>query len=257
MTIAPPAPSTDWTYFLDVDGTLLDIAQTPDKVFVDRDLLRLIENLHALCDGAVALISGRALNDLDILLGMPHLPMAGLHGFEWRNTTEEVRHPPAAKGDIRFIQQKLRTLQQRYTDLIVEDKGMMLALHYRQAPRLGGYLHRWVRNLVNFAGKDLQIQPGKYVIEIKPKGYDKGSAIETFMAQKPFAGRLPVFIGDDLTDEHGFAVINRIGGLSIKVGKGQTAATCRLRSVAAVRTWLRQLIVSAEVRNREATNALT
>lgn len=258
MTIAPPVPSINWAYFLDVDGTLLDIAQTPDEVFIDLDLLRLIESLHLLSNGAVALVSGRALSDLDTLLGMPHLPMAGLHGLEWRvNGTDHIQRRAVPTNDLHDIKLRLTTLRQRFDQLIIEDKGSALALHYRQAPRLGSYLHRWVRDLVNLAGNDLQVQPGKRVIEIMAKGYDKGSAIETFMAQKPFAGRLPVFIGDDLTDEHGFAVINRMGGLSIKVGKGHTAATCRLRSVPAVRNWLSQLTAPNELRNREAKIAVT
>ncbi|MFY9326413.1 MAG: trehalose-phosphatase [Georgfuchsia sp.] len=258
MTIPPPQPSPDWAYFLDVDGTLIDIAQTPDEVFVDHDLLRLIEKLHLLCEGAVALVSGRALADLDILLGMPHLPMAGLHGLEWRvNNTDDIQRRAMPTNELDAIKLRLTTLRQRFDQLIIEDKGSALALHYRQAPRLGSYLHRWVRDLVNLAGKDLQVQPGKRVIEIMSKGYDKGSAIETFMAQMPFADRLPVFIGDDLTDEHGFTVINQMGGLSIKVGKGHTAATCRLRSVAAVRNWLSQLSAPNELRNRESTIAVT
>ncbi|MFY9328457.1 MAG: trehalose-phosphatase [Georgfuchsia sp.] len=242
MTISPPQPSSDWAYFLDVDGTLIDIARTPDEVIIGRDLLHLIENLHSLCDGAVALVSGRTLAELDTLLDMPHLPMSGLHGLEWRNDPAGLiqRHTVPANG-IHAIRQKLMALQQRYAQLVVEDKGTTLALHYRQAPRLGGYLHRWIRNLVNPEDKELQVQPGKRVIEIKPKGYDKGRAIETFMAQKPFTGRLPVFIGDDLTDEHGFAIINRMGGVSIKVGRGHTVANCRLPSVAAVHDWLCQL----------------
>lgn len=256
MTVAPPPPLPAWAYFLDVDGTLIDLAPTPDGIQVDRELLRLIEDLHRLCNGAVALVSGRALADLDKRLGMPQLPMAGLHGFEWRNAAGNVRRHATA-GDIRSIEQQLLPLRRRYKQLIFEDKGSTLALHYRQAPRLGGYLHRWVRNLVRLAGKDLQVQPGKRVIEIKPRGHDKGSAIGDFMAQPPFFGRTPVFIGDDQTDEHGFVMVNRMGGISIKVGRGRTHALYRLPHVAAVLDWLRQITSANESRDKEGNIAIT
>lgn len=255
MTMLPP-PSADYAYFLDVDGTLIDLAPTPDGIRVDHELLRLIGHVYRLCNGAMALVSGRALADLDARLGMPHLPMAGLHGLEWRTASDEVRHHPGAAGDIRFFHQKLLALCQRYPDLIVEDKGMTLALHYRSAPRLGSYLHRQVRYLVSLTENDLQIQPGKYVIEIKPKGYDKGSAIETFMTEAPFTGRTPVFIGDDQTDEHGFDVINRLCGISIKVGRGRTCAHYRLPNVAAVLGWLAQLGARESAVGKEQSNAV-
>lgn len=258
MTIAPPAPSTKWAYFLDIDGTLIDIARTPDDVIVDEELPRLIDSLHSLCGGAVALVSGRALADIDRLLGMPHLPMAGLHGLEWRTGGGNApRCCDASPPELEVIKRRLSSLRQRHEQLIVEDKGPTLALHYRQAPRLGGYLHRWVHNLVNLSGKNLQVQPGKRVIEIKPRGIDKGSVVTAFMAQNPFAGRMPVFIGDDLTDENGFVVINQMGGLSIKVGRGHTAATCRLPNVAAVHHWLSRLTVRGESENTGAANAIT
>ncbi|TBR08074.1 MAG: trehalose-phosphatase [Rugosibacter sp.] len=258
MTNAPPKPSADWAYFLDVDGTLIDLAPTPEEVFVDRDLLWLIENAHSLCNGAVALVSGRSLVDLDSRLGMPLLPMAGLHGLEWRNTTTgRIQRRVVPANNIQEIRGKLLLLQQRYPQLIVEDKGETLALHYRKVPRLGGYLHRLIQKLVNMTDNNLQVQPGKRVIEIKPKGYDKGSAIETFMATPPFAGRTPVFIGDDLTDEHGFDVINRLGGISIKVGRGKTQALFHLPSVEAVHEWLEQIALSSEMQIRGEKIAIT
>ena len=118
-----------------------------------------------------------------------------------------------------------------------DNKGLTLALHYRQAPALAAWLHRqlaaWIAEV-----DDLQLQKGKRVLEIKPAGFDKGSAIAEFMAEAPFQNRVPVFIGDDVTDEHGFARVNLLGGHSIKVGAGRTAARYRLTDVAAVRGWL-------------------
>lgn len=235
--VAPPSPSPGWAYFLDVDGTLIELALTPDGVRIDQQMLDLIVRVHRQCDGALALISGRALADLDARLGLLHVPMSGQHGLEWRDTAG-VTQRHADIGDVRAIEKHLDILRRRYRHLIVEDKGMTIALHYRMAPRLGGYLHRWVRNLVNIAGKNLQVQPGKRVIEIKPKGHDKGSAIKVFMANTPFSGRVPVFIGDDQTDEHGFEVVNQMNGISIKVGQGRTHARYRLQNVSAVLDWL-------------------
>lgn len=257
MTIAPPSPSVDWAYFLDVDGTLIDIAPTPEAIFVDPDSLRLIENLHSLCNGAVALVSGRAIADLDARLGLSHLPMAGLHGLEWRDASGIVRRQTVSQAALRAIAPKLTALQQRYEQLVIENKGMAIALHYRQAPRLGSYLHRRVNELASVYGDELQVQPGKRVIEIKPRGHDKGSAITSFMTQEPFAGRNPVFIGDDLTDEHGFTVVNRMKGVAIKVGSGRTHAPYRLPNVAAVLRWLGRTSPDSEVKRREENIAIT
>lgn len=255
MTMLPP-PSTGHAYFLDVDGTLIDLAPTPNGIRVDRNLAWLIEDVYRRCDGALALISGRALADLDLRLPMAHLPMAGLHGLEWRLAAGAIQRHSAGKSDIRSVHRQLLALCRRYPSLIVEDKGIALALHYRSAPHLGSYLHRRVRALVDLAGGDLQIQPGKYVIEVKPSGCDKGSAIETFMADAPFAGRPPVFIGDDQTDEHGFVVVNRLGGISIKVGRGRSQASYRLPNVAAVLGWLAQLGAHESAVGKEETNAV-
>lgn len=126
----------------------------------------------------------------------------------------------------------------RHPGLLLEDKGLALAVHYRQVPTLAGYLHRLLQRLAALAGEPLQLQKGKRVVEVKPLGFDKGTAIEEYLAEPPFQGRRPVFIGDDVTDEHGFAVVNRLRGLSVKVGAGPTQARYRLPDVAAVRAWL-------------------
>lgn len=236
--IAPPVPSAAWAYFLDIDGTLIELAPTPDSVRINDDLRQLIIRLHERCGGAVALVTGRALKDLDARLGLPQVPSSGQHGLEWRDASGTLRRRTGA-GDISAVAGHLATLRRRYRQLLIEDKGLSLALHYRSAPRLGGYLHRWVRGVVGAASKHLDVQSGKRVIEIKPKGHDKGRAIEAFMAEAPFAGRLPVFIGDDLTDEHGFDVVNRMNGISIKVGRGPTRAQYRLKNVHEVLRWLR------------------
>jgi len=121
---------------------------------------------------------------------------------------------------------------------VLEHKGLSLALHYRRAPRLGGYVHRLIQSLAPSLGPEFRIQPGKRIVEVKPAGKDKGVALVEFMAEEPFRGRTAVFVGDDLTDEYGFEAVNRLGGHSIKVGAGRTAARWRLAHVRAVREWL-------------------
>jgi len=235
---SPPAPRLDWAYFLDVDGTLIDIADTPDAVRVDTALLDLIARLQGASGGAVALVSGRALSFLESRLGTLRLPLAGQHGLERRDAAGRVwihAAPPAAKSAIK---QALAPVLARHPGLLLEDKGLTLALHYRLAPHLAAYAHRLMARLAAAAGAGLEVQRGKRVAEIKPSGVDKGTAIAQYLTEPPFAGRRAVFIGDDLNDEHGFAGVNKLDGISVKVGKGASCARFRLPDVAAVRRWL-------------------
>ncbi|MDP2195162.1 MAG: trehalose-phosphatase [Rhodocyclaceae bacterium] len=232
----PPA-RPHWAYFLDVDGTLIEFADTPGGVHVDDALLGLVARLHHACGGALALVSGRTLADLEHRLGSVRIPLAGQHGLERRDAAGRCHThatPPVAKRELR---RRLDAVVARHPGLLLEDKGLTLALHYRQAPALAAWLHRLLASWVAEVD-DLQLQKGKRVLEIKPAGFDKGSAIAEFMAEAPFQNRVPVFIGDDVTDEHGFARVNLLGGHSIKVGAGRTAARYRLTDVAAVRGWL-------------------
>ncbi len=234
----PPPPRLDWAYFLDVDGTLIDIADTPDAVHVDDALLALIARLQRASGGAVALVSGRALSFLDHRLGALHLPVAGQHGLERRDASGRVwmhAAPPAARSAIKAA---LAPVLARHPGLLLEDKGLTLALHYRLAPQLASYAHRLMARLAAAANAGLEVQRGRRVAEIKPAGMDKGAAVAAYLAEPPFARRRPVFIGDDLNDEHGFAEVNRLDGISIKVGKGASCARYRLADVAAVRRWL-------------------
>ena len=235
---SPPGPRLDWAYFLDVDGTLIDIADTPDAVHVDTALLELIARLQGASGGAVALVSGRALSFLDQRLGRLRLPLAGQHGLERRDAAGRVwtnAAPPAVK---RAIKAALAPVLARHPRLLLEDKGLTLALHYRRAPRLASYVHRLMARLAADADAGLEVQRGKRVAEIKPCGIDKGTAIAAYLQERPFRGRRPVFIGDDRNDEHGFAEVNRLDGISIRVGKGPSCARFRLADVAAVRRWL-------------------
>lgn len=246
----PPAASLDWSYFLDVDGTLIDIAETPDAALVDAALLELIARLHYASGGAVALVSGRALSDLDRRLGTLQLPLAGQHGLERRDAAGRLwihAAPPAAKYAIK---EALAPVMQRHPSLLLEDKGLTLALHYRQAPGLAEFVRRLMTQLASGAGAELEVQHGKCVAEVKPAGIDKGTAVIEYLAEPPFQGRRPVFIGDDLNDEHGFAQVNQSDGISIKVGEGVSCARYRLPDVPAVRRWLTGALDHARIQGR-------
>jgi len=234
----PPPASLEWAFFLDVDGTLIGIADTPDAVQVDQPLLDLIGDLHRHSGGALALISGRMIADLQVRIGLRQLPMAGLHGLERRDSAGRLwihAAPPAIKSAIKLA---LAPILARHPGLLLEDKGLTLALHYRLAPAMAGYVHQVMARFAHAPGEGLELQRGKYVVEIKPAGIDKGTAVAEYLAEFPFKGRRPVFIGDDLNDERGFAEVNKQDGISIKVGKGPSCARFRLPDVAAVHAWL-------------------
>lgn len=229
-------------YFLDIDGTLLEIAETPSGVRVDAELLETIRRLHRCTGGAVALISGRSVADVDALFPGLCLPIAGQHGLERRDSAGGM-HTHEPEG-VDWPRLKMR-VHQAFADvagLTLEDKGLSLAVHFRQMPSLGGRVAETLARIVAEAGEAIRLQPGKCVLEVKPAGRDKGTAIAEFMSELPFRGRRPVFIGDDTTDEYGFRVVNSLGGDSIKVGDGQTAARWRLDSVQAVRAWLENIL---------------
>jgi trehalose 6-phosphate phosphatase len=236
--LPPPPAQTDWAYFLDVDGTLFDIAPTPNDVRMDKVLASLLERLYAASGGALAVVSGRALSDLDRLLGPLAMPRAGQHGLERRDAGGRLwlqSVPPEAK---RRIKAALAPVLERHPALMLEDKGFTLALHYRQAPALASHAHQVMARLVAEAGKGLRLQRGKRVVEVTLADVDKGTAVSQYLGEAPFRGRRPVFVGDDANDEHAFAAVNEADGITIKVGKAPSVARYRLPDVAAVRAWL-------------------
>lgn len=219
---------------------MLKIARTPDAVEVNESLRIVLEKLRPLLGDALALVSGRTIADLDYLFGPLHLPAAGLHGIERRDARGSLHSEgkPVALDEIREALQAFATT---YAGVVVEDKTHAIAVHYRQAPTVKAKARAEVRRLVA-ARPDLQILDGKMVFEIRPRGIDKGAAIEAFMGEPPFVGRTPIFIGDDITDEDGFTVVNDLGGHSIRVGGGaKTVARFRLPNVTAVIEWLNWL----------------
>jgi trehalose 6-phosphate phosphatase len=236
----------EWAYFLDIDGTLIELAPTPDEIHVDEQLALLIERLHAWTGGAVALITGRSIADVDSIFPLQGIAIAGQHGVELR--TPDGRHSvhEAPLAGLDAVRSRLEKVTVKHPGLLAEFKGVSVALHYRAAPQLAGYAHRLMRKMRSSFLRDYTVQRGKRVVELKPAGKDKGIAISELMRESPFVGRVPVFLGDDTTDELGFSVVNELGGHSIKVGKGSSIASWRLENVAAVRAWLEQAVAGSD-----------
>jgi trehalose 6-phosphate phosphatase len=233
-----PAPSADWAYFFDIDGTLIDFATRPAGVQPDAEIRALIERLYRAAGRAVALISGRSIGDVDRLFPHARLPVAGQHGTERRDAAGRVSQHAFPVERLAAARARLTETAARHPGLWLEDKELTLALHYRGAPALAALAHGLMAEVLAAAGAAFCLQEGKGIVELKPAGRDKGKAVHEFMQEPPFQGRLPAFVGDDVTDEYGFKMVNRLGGHSVKVGAGPTAARWRLRDVRAVRAWL-------------------
>jgi trehalose 6-phosphate phosphatase len=228
----------DWALFLDVDGTLLEIAATPVAVRVPSRAIRVLAVLHLKLHGAVAFVSGRPVDDLDRLFAPVRLPAAGVHGAERRDSVGAM-HRAAHGAGLAPARQLLRAWGAAHAGAFVEDKGTAVALHYRTAPGLEPAARRVAADALAAVGAGFHLQQGKMVLEIKPDSVSKGHAIAAFMQEPPFHGCVPVFVGDDLTDEDGFEVVDRLGGHSIAVGLGRsTRARWRLRDERAVLDWL-------------------
>ena len=229
--------------FLDVDGTLLEIAARPQAVSVPEALRERLQALFGASGGAVALVSGRAIADLDALFAPLALPSAGLHGFERRDASAGYcRLPPPSTAALEFAREAMAKLARGHAGLLVEDKQFALALHYRDAPQLEDKVVRTMQELATHVRADLELQRGKMVVELRPAGATKAHGVAAFLEEVPFAGRVPIFIGDDLTDEPAFELVNQREGLSVVVSPTRpSAARARLNDVTAVRDWLEQL----------------
>ena len=229
--------------FLDVDGTLLEIAARPQAVSVPEELRQRLRTLQLAGGGAVALVSGRAISDLDGLFAPLALPSAGLHGFERRGASGAYRRRPLpSAAALEAARRAMLQLAERHAGLMVEDKKFALALHYRAAPGLEEVAVVAMREIAARVGDELELQRGKMVVELRPSGATKAEAVAEFLAEAPFAGRRPIFIGDDLTDEPAFELVNRREGLSVVVNAARpSAAKTRLADVTAVHRWLAEL----------------
>lgn len=240
LSLPRPGRGDAWALFLDFDGTLTEIAETPDGVVVDGALREVLTCLRDALGGALAVVSGRPIADLDALLAPAKLPAAGLHGMEWRGRDGRIHRHVEAVGDLGPLRERVALLAASDDRLVVEDKKLSLALHYRRAPEREAELRaQFVGLVADIPG--YHALEGKMVLEAKPDSIGKGFAIESLMRSTPFRGRRPVFAGDDVTDEDGFAAVERMGGISIKVGNGKTRAQYRTESVSSLLVWLREL----------------
>lgn len=221
--------------FLDFDGTLVDLAPRPEAVVVPGDLVVTLQALCAYLGGAVAVISGRPIDQVDAFLAPLRLPTAGVHGVERRAADGQLTLLPT--HPLQEVEAAAQALAARQPRLQVENKRGSIALHYRQAPELEALCLETLQAAVA-QSPGLVLLHGKMVVEAKPGGASKGHAIEAFLHEPPFAGRTPVFVGDDATDEVGFSSVQRLGGLGIKVGEGASVAWQRMASPAAMREQL-------------------
>jgi trehalose 6-phosphate phosphatase len=234
----------DIALFLDVDGTLLDIADTPEAVRIDPATVALLERAYRATGGATALITGRRIADIDRLFAPLALPVAGQHGFERRDAAGALHRHAEPRPELAAARASLEAFAARHPGVLIEDKTLTVAAHYRLAPGAGPAVGALAERLAAESGGVFAVQRGKMVVELRPAGKDKGTAIAEFLDEPPFRGRTPVFLGDDLTDEYGFSIVNGRGGVSMKVGDGSTEATARLPDVDAVRAWLERLVAT-------------
>lgn len=230
-----PVLTTAHALFLDFDGTLAELAPSPEAVQVATGLVPTLAALHRHLGGALAIVTGRRQSDIDGFLAPLQLPLASEHGAQYR--LSEAFHPAVAPPDLSPVLLAAHALAERHPGLLVEPKRASVALHYRLAPHLEAVCHDALAHAMQ-GMEGVELLRGKFVFEVKPRGVHKGQAILDFMTMAPFAGRSPVFVGDDVTDEAGFAAVQALGGWGIKVGEGPTMAQHRCMTPAALRGWL-------------------
>ena len=230
-----PRISPQTALFLDFDGTLADLAPQPEAVQVAANLIPTLAQLAVQLNGALAMVTGRRLADLDGFLAPLQLPAAAEHGAQRRLPGGKLIR--LASPDLQEVACRATALAAHHAGLRVEIKPAAVALHYRLAPELEALGLQLMLDAAH-STPGAELLRGKSVFEVKPAGISKGTAIEAFMAEAPFAGRQPLFAGDDVTDEAGFSAVQLLGGQGIKVGEGATLAHYRCATPAALRQWL-------------------
>lgn len=226
--------------FLDFDGTLVDIAERPEMVRFETAAGANIALLQHRLGGAIAIVTGRAIADIDRILAPLVLPVAGVHGQMIRTASGKIEAADYDQGAVAEAYSRLHPLVAREHGLLLETKPGAVALHYRARPELAQLCHMQAYHAAATSG-DLHVVHGKMVVEVKFAGYTKGTAIRALMREAPFAGRRPVFAGDDATDEDGFAVVNTLDGITIKIGGGETSALYRVAGTRELFDWLERL----------------
>jgi trehalose 6-phosphate phosphatase len=234
---APPASKRGYALFLDFDGTLADLAPHPDAVAIDADLGDVLARLAARLDGALAIVTGRPITVIDRHFAPHRFDVAGLHGAELRlrGTLREATRDPR----LPLLAARLRDRFALAPGVIVEDKGGSVAVHWRLAPDAEPAVALALQDGLAWLGPGWRLLRGKAVLELLPAAASKGDAIRAFLQEPPFRGRRPVFAGDDVTDEDGFAFVQQAGGLAFRVGPEPTLARRRISSPAALRRVIR------------------
>ena len=227
--------------FLDFDGTLVDLAPTPDSILVEDRIAPTLIRLSDALDGAIAIVTGRELADVDGHLKLK-LPAAGLHGMQYRPHAEAQIETIERPSSLDHVMRLIRETIDFEEGLFLEDKALSFGVHYRACPDKGPMVKQALGDaLTDF--KDLHVISGKMLFEVKPRHINKGHAVGRFLEEEGFKGRMPVFVGDDVTDEDGFRAAAHAGGFGVKVGAGPTSAQHRLHGVSDVVNWLNTLRV--------------
>jgi len=228
---------------LDIDGTLLDLAPTPREVWVPPGLATTLNRLHEKTSGALALVSGRSLNDIDLIFAPEQFPAVGGHGAEMRISGDSEAVATHAPPMDKELKRRLAAIARLSPGILLEDKGYSLALHYRLAPHAEKAIYEAVSLIrADLPNAPIEVLPGKCVCEIKPSGFSKATGVLELMTHEPFKGRRPIFIGDDVTDESVFAIMPDLGGLAFSVGRRAQGVTDHFDEPRDVREWLARLI---------------
>ncbi|WP_022720296.1 trehalose-phosphatase [Rhodopseudomonas sp. B29] len=248
----PPSPDavdlSASAMLLDIDGTLLDFAPTPREVWVPPELERTLRALYQRTSGALALVSGRSINDIDLIFAPLRLPAVGGHGAEMRLSPDSdavATHAPPLDPELKS---RLAAIARISPGILLEDKGYSLALHYRLAPHAERAIYESVAAIrAENPDAPLEVMPGKAVCEIKHSGFTKASGVKELMTHAPFCGRKPVFIGDDVTDETVFAIMPELEGLAYAVARESEFVAGQFQEPREVREWLGKLVDRAGV----------
>jgi trehalose 6-phosphate phosphatase len=238
--LAPPPEQIDEiALFLDFDGTLVELAETPDSIRVSPQLSPLLSRLAERLRGRLAIVSGRAIGDLERYLPCNGLAVSGSHGLELR-LRDGSFVPLAVPRGLDHARERSVRFAGAIPGLLVEEKPFSIAIHYRKVPEREAEVHEFMSRLA--AGSGLIVQHGKMVVELRPPGADKGDALRALMTEPEFAGARPMFVGDDQTDEDAFRAAAELGGGGVLVGPPrETAAKWRLEGVSDVAAWLQRL----------------
>ncbi len=250
---AYPTIQKPYAFFFDIDGTLAGLQSTPDAVSIPTEVIAQLVSLSHSQKGALAVVSGRPLTQIDKLIAPLVCAAAGIHGAEVRDAQGIYHQVDVDPQQLKEIATQLTDATEKLPGVLLEKKALAFALHFRQAPEFEQTLHQLASEIVRDY-PTFTLQPGKCVWEIKPQQCDKGAAIDFLMKNEPFQGRTPIFVGDDVTDESGFRVVNQRHGISIKIGTGVTEARYRLAGVTQLYQWLQNIM---ELKSSDVEATLT